>query len=234
MVALPETTDLAGREPAPRRTLPRIVAGIAVLLVLGSLVLGFGFVVFVHRLARFEPPAAPRADGIVALTGGSERITDAMGLLSKGHARRVLITGVNGKTSREEIARRQPDMKSLYSCCVDLDYEALNTVGNAWQTRAWVEQQGFRSLLVVTASYHMPRSLAELRHVLPGVELVPHPVVPEKLDLDNWWSDPGTLRLLAVEYAKYVVALARMQVESRPASTLVGGMPRSSASLQNP
>jgi uncharacterized SAM-binding protein YcdF (DUF218 family) len=234
MVAWPDLPEHGGRRSVPRPSLPR---AFAVLLGIGAVtgvVFLVGFVLFVQKLARIEPPAAPQADGIVALTGGSERISDAMALLSKGHARRVLITGVNEKTSREEIARQQPDLKPLFACCVDLDYRALNTIGNAWQTREWAQQQGFRSLLVVTASYHMPRSLAELRHVMPGIDLVPHPVVPDRLDLDRWWRDPATVKLLAIEYVKYVVALARMQVETRPSEIRVGGAIGPSASLHKP
>lgn len=234
MVVWPDLPDHSGRRPFARPVFSRAFGVLFGLAMLTGLVFLVGFVLFVQKLARIEPQAAPQADGIVALTGGSERIADAMGLLSKGHARRVLITGVNEKTSREEIARQQPELKPLFSCCVDLDYRALNTIGNAWQTREWVQQQGFRSLLVVTASYHMPRSLAELRHVMPGVDLVPHPVVPERLDLDRWWRDPGTMKLLAFEYVKYVVALARMQVETRPSETRIGGVPGPSASLRQP
>jgi uncharacterized SAM-binding protein YcdF (DUF218 family) len=234
MVAWRDSPDHGGRTRVARPAMPRVLGLLLAAGALSGTIFLVGFVLFVQRLARIEPQGVPQADGIVALTGGSERISDAMGLLSKGHGRRVLITGVNEKTSRDEIARQQPDLKPLFSCCVDLDYRALNTIGNAWQTREWVQQQGFRSLLVVTASYHMPRSLAELRHVMPGVDLVPHPVVPDKLDLDRWWRDPATVKLLAFEYLKYVVALARMQVETGPSDTRLGGAIGASASLHKP
>ncbi len=171
-----------------------------------------GFVLFVQALERREPVAATRADAIVALTGGSERIADAVELLGRGAADRLLITGVNEKTSREEIMRQQPELRRLFSCCVDLDYLAQDTIGNAVQTRHWVQQRGFQSLLVVTSSYHMPRSLAELGHVLPQVKLIPHPVVSETLHLSDWWREPATAKLLALEYVKYVAALVRIQV----------------------
>lgn len=183
---------------------------------LGAIALGGGFLLFVDMLDRVEGSEARPVDGIVALTGGAERVSDAIDLLVHGRGSRLLITGVNEKTTREELARQRPDSRSAFSCCVDLDYRALNTVGNAEQTRVWVRRNGFKSLLVVTSSYHMPRTLAEIGHVLPDVKLVPHPVVPESLDIDNWWRAPQTARLLGFEYVKFVVAMARMRLKPRP------------------
>lgn len=184
-------------------------------LALSGLVALAGFFVFVDSLDRAEEPSPGRADGIVALTGGAERIADAMDLLARGRGGRLLITGVNEKTTREELARQRPDLRTFFLCCVDLDYRALNTIGNAEQTRLWARQNNFNSLLVVTATYHMPRSLAEIGHALPGVTLVPHAVVPERLDMAGWWREPSTIRLLMVEYAKLVVAKARIGLGSR-------------------
>lgn len=182
---------------------------------LSGLVMLAGFFVFVGSLDRAEEPTPGRADGIVALTGGSDRIADAMELLARGRGGRLLITGVNEKTTREELARQRPDLRTYFLCCVDLDYRALNTIGNAEQTRLWARQNNFNSLLVVTSTYHMPRSLAEIGHVLPGVTLIPHAVVPERLDMAGWWREPNTIRLLMVEYAKLVVAKARIGLGGR-------------------
>jgi uncharacterized SAM-binding protein YcdF (DUF218 family) len=190
--------------------LKRLTNTLALAILVAGVVGVAGFFVYVGSLDRSEAQVADRADGIVALTGGAERIGDAMELLAQGRGGRLLITGVNEKTTREELARQRPDLRTYFGCCVDLDYRALNTIGNAEQTRRWVRQNGFGSLLVVTSTYHMPRSLAELGHVLPDVRLIPHAVVPEKLDMDGWWREPGTMRLLLIEYAKLVMAKARI------------------------
>jgi uncharacterized SAM-binding protein YcdF (DUF218 family) len=221
MVAIPnhgshETPPAPRVQPGigGRRAGLRGVIGLALMAAGGGAALAAltGFVLFVQALERREPVGAPRVDAIVALTGGSERIADAVELLGRGVADRLLITGVNERTSREEIMRQRPELRRLFSCCVDLDYLAQDTTGNAVQTRHWVRQRGFQSLLVVTSSYHMPRSLAELGHALPQVRLIPHPVVSETLHLSDWWREPATAKLLAVEYAKYVAALVRIQV----------------------
>src|SRR5258708_9947785 len=139
-----------------------------------------------------------------------------MELLAAGHGERLLISGVHRATSSAEIARLIPRYQRLVSCCVDLDHSAVNTVGNAVETRRWVRDQGFASLIVVTSAYHMPRTMAELAQQLPGTVLVPFPVVTDKLRNEPWWASAPTARLILSEYAKFVVALLRMRIEPTP------------------
>jgi uncharacterized SAM-binding protein YcdF (DUF218 family) len=212
----------------PARPLLARVARIAAfcLLAVGIVALA-GFFVFVNSIDRTERSPAARTDAIVALTGGAQRIGDAIDLLERGYGRRLLITGVNERTSREQIARLNPGQRRLFECCVDLDYRARNTIGNAIETRRWMRDNGFRSLIVVTSNYHMPRTLIELDHVLPGARKVPYPVVTGSVDLDAWWRDPATMKLLAYEYIKLLAVYFRTRFEADPerstAANLMGG-----------
>ncbi|HJW79515.1 MAG TPA: YdcF family protein, partial [Beijerinckiaceae bacterium] len=132
----------------PRRTgLPLALGSLALALLTFVFVAGFGFLAFVATLERYERDPQRRADAIVALTGGAQRIGDAIDLLAKGYGRRLLITGVNERTSRQEIARLNPGQRRLFDCCVDLDYRARNTVGNAVETRRWMDGNRFGSLI---------------------------------------------------------------------------------------
>jgi uncharacterized SAM-binding protein YcdF (DUF218 family) len=216
--------------PPPARPLARRLAGIGAVLslILAILALG-GFLVFVSSIDRAEHSPAARTDAIVALTGGAHRIGDAIDLLERGYGRRLLITGVNERTSREQIASLNPGQRRLFQCCVDLDYRARNTIGNAIETRRWMQDNGFRSLIVVTSNYHMTRTLTELDHVLPGARKVPYPVVTGFVDLDGWWRDPATAKLLAYEYLKLLAVYFRTRFESDPesstAASLMGGTP---------
>ncbi|MCJ2057706.1 YdcF family protein [Methylobacterium sp. J-048] len=193
----------------------------------GMLVLFAGFLAFVSVLARHERYPADRADGIVALTGGAQRIGDAIDLLAGGYGRRLLITGVNERTSRDEIARLNPTQRTLIACCVDLDYRARNTIGNAIETRRWMRAHRFSTVAVVTSNYHMPRTLIELDHALQDSDRVlPHPVVTEGLDADRWWQSPPAAKLLASEYVKFLVSWVRTRFEDDPersrAAILIG------------
>lgn len=180
------------------------------------LLLIFGFAVFVRRLPSQPVPLARNADGIVVLTGGNSRVTDALELLAAHRGKRLLISGVNPGTTISDIAHQIPHYGGLFACCVDLDYSAINTFGNALQTRLWAAKHGFGSLIVVTSTYHMPRALAELGHQLPDVTLIPYPVVSDRLRTEPWWSNPDTTRLVVTEYLKFLFAKVRMQFEPVP------------------
>lgn len=199
--------------PSPRR-LRRLflVAGLAAAALIGATCAGWLW--FVATLADHEPRQPRSADAIVVLTGGASRIADAMALLDRGLGRRLLITGVHPDTTTEEIAAAARQTATLFACCVDLDRRAQNTVGNARETGRWVRRNQFRSLIVVTSAYHMPRALAELAAAVPDVQLVPYPVVPERARAHPWWTDTGTARLLFVEYVKYIVARVRLGLEA--------------------
>ena len=193
----------------------------------GALALVAGFLVFVSLLARHERTPPDRADGIVALTGGAQRIGDAIDLLAGGYGRRLLITGVNERTSRDEIARLNPTQRALIACCVDLDYRARNTIGNAIETRRWMRAHRFSTVAVVTSNYHMPRTLIELDHTLrDGDRVLPHPVIAEGFDASRWWQSPPAARLLACEYVKFLVSWVRTRFEADPersrAAILIG------------
>lgn len=194
-----------------RQALPRLFRYAAIAVLCGALFLGASFAWFLGQIPNEEPPSAVvRADAIVVLTGGSSRISDAVQLLALNRGRRLLISGVHPATSQREITRLMPEYSAVIDCCVDLDRSALNTVGNAIETRRWLEEQGFKSLIVVTSNYHIPRAMAELSHQLPDIMLIPFPVVTHKLDA--MWANPATAKLLFFEYVKYMLAHARLLV----------------------
>jgi uncharacterized SAM-binding protein YcdF (DUF218 family) len=201
-------------DPAPRRGVGFRLVGLllAVPLVAATGLFG-GFLWFALQVASQETGLDRAADGIVALTGGASRINDAVELLASGRGQRLLITGVAPTVSTTELARIVPERQHWFGCCVDLGYSALNTIGNAVETRQWALDRGFHSLLVVTSSYHMPRAMLEISHRLPGVALIPFPVVPEQRRAAPWWSHAGSAKLLVSEYLKYIVAKARIGFE---------------------
>jgi uncharacterized SAM-binding protein YcdF (DUF218 family) len=180
----------------------------------GVILLVGGFVWFVSQIASEEVTLDTKADGIVALTGAAARIPDAIELLATNRGKRLLITGVHRATSSKEIARLTPLYTKYFTCCIDLDRTALNTLGNALETRRWAREHNFNSLIVVTSNWHMPRAMAELEHQLPDVTLTPYPVISEKVKSEPWWSSVDTARFLFAEYLKYILAIARMHLDT--------------------
>src|SRR6266567_3356740 len=185
-----------------------IVAALAITFV-GA---GVGFIAFLSQLRGVEVKPARNADGIVVLTGGSSRVSDAMELLAGGYGKRLLISGVHPTNAASDISRSLPDNQALLRCCVDLDRSAVNTRSNAAEARRWAHERGFKSLIVVTSNYHMPRAILELSHVMPDIALIPFAVVGDKLHDEPWWTSGATLRLLLSEYAKYVAAELRVRL----------------------
>lgn len=169
----------------------------------------FGFIVFANSAMRKIPEPQHAADGIVVFTGADERIAAGIRLLKKGLAPRLLISGANPLTRPEAIRRIAPGNEALFACCVQIGYEARDTSGNADEARLWVNDWRISKLIVVTSSYHMPRSLAELGRVLPGTELVPYPVLSRRAESGPWWLRFGAVRMLLAEYCKFLPAAVR-------------------------
>ena len=172
-----------------------------------------GFIGFLSQLRGSESEPAQTADGIVVLTGGSSRVSDAMELLAAGYGKRLLISGVHPTNDVSDISRSLPDNdQSLLACCVDLDRSAVNTRSNAAETRRWAHERGFKSLIVVTSNYHMPRAIAEMSHAMPDIALIPFAVVGDKWRDEPWWTSGATVRLLLSEYVKYVAVEMRVRL----------------------
>jgi uncharacterized SAM-binding protein YcdF (DUF218 family) len=158
-------------------------------------------------LVPHEGPADPSTtDAIVVLTGGSGRLDEGLRLLAAGLGGELFVSGVAhgvDVATLLKLARRTPEGLDRR---ISVGYRADNTAGNARETAAWMRSRGFASLRLVTASYHMPRSLFEFRRAMPNIRLVVHPVFPPQFKRDQWWAWPGTATLLGREFTKYLIA----------------------------
>lgn len=203
----PRALPKAGRLLSPRFLL------FAILFLAG--LIAFDFIRFSDGIARLAAPPAIKAEGIVALTGGAARIDGALSLLADGRGERLLISGVNPAVGRREIARLvDGESRQVFGGSVDLGHAARDTIGNAGEARAWARKNGFRSLIVVTSDYHMPRSMIELAGAMPEITLIPYPVSNPHLDMVRWWRHADSVKLLMAEYVKYTLARARLALES--------------------
>lgn len=188
--------------------------GLAFRLAVAVFVLAaLGFPVFVWSLARSSSEPGD-ADAIIALTGGEGRLQAALDLLDQNKSQYLLISGVHAETSRTELFAAVGGAPRRADCCVYLGRSAENTIGNASESAYWIEAHHFKKVIIVTASYHMPRSLLELRAVLPDTEFVAYPVFPDDIHLNDWWKEPTTTGVLASEYVKLLAATVRVAAAS--------------------
>ncbi len=187
----------------------RRLAGLLTVLVAGLGFWGWGLTEFVDEIPRAVVDDNRGTDAIVVLTGGTLRLETAFALFSSGTAERLLVSGVDKSVPLDEVLRITGMTREDMACCVTLGYMAQDTGSNAVESAAWVRSNKIASIRLVTAGYHMPRSLLEFRAALPDVEIIPHPVFPEHVMIDEWWRRPGTARLVVSEYNKYLLAAAR-------------------------
>jgi uncharacterized SAM-binding protein YcdF (DUF218 family) len=194
-------------ERAARARLRRFGPPTALLLVLLAAWAG-GLVWFARSIPTAVADPDSSTDAIVVLTGGSLRVQSGLALLAAGKAKKLFVSGVYHSTDVAALLRVSRQSPEHIACCIVLGHEADNTRGNALETAEWMRKEGFHSLRLVTASYHMPRSLLEFSRAMPEVRIVPNPVFPESVKR-RWWAWPGTASLVIGEYLKYLVAVVR-------------------------
>lgn len=201
---------------ARRRTIVGFLRVVPVAAVVVAIAFAGGFGWFAEHIGRLTTPEnPPSADAIIVLTGGQSRIDAALGLLKSGKGKRLLISGANPIADRKSLQAATGGDKSLFSCCVDIDYAALDTIGNAEESAKWVRNHAYERVILVTNNYHMPRSLLEMGRFLEASVLEPYPVVNSRLDEGRWMANRDALRVLFTEYTKYLGALARHVVPLR-------------------
>lgn len=179
-------------------------------LVLPIVVWGVGFCLFLAELKYQQVlPEEWRTDAVVVLTGGTKRVEEGIRLMRNGSAGQLLISGVGSGVTLEDLIRlgglESPEAIRQLRPYITLGYAAGNTAGNAQETSAWVEEHDIRSIRLVTAYYHMPRSRLEFHLMMPEISLLPHPVFPEEAPL---FSEEG-LRIALLEYHKFIAVLMR-------------------------
>jgi uncharacterized SAM-binding protein YcdF (DUF218 family) len=173
-----------------------------------------GLFVFAENIPRQAQQSRERTDAIVVLTGGTLRLEQGLALLSEELGKKLFVSGVHRGVEVQQLIDRSRRSPEVIDCCIVLGYAADHTAGNAKETAEWMSKQGFTSLRLVTASYHMPRSLVEFHYAMPHAQIIPHPVFPENVKVDEWWRWPGTAILIVGEYNKYLVADAGHRLES--------------------
>ncbi len=155
-----------------------------------------GFLAFALFLP--QPLGDYQTDGIVVLTGGPQRIDRALELLADRQAKRVLISGVGADVRPADLAARYRRPLALFTCCVALGREAVDTRSNGAEVARWVERRGYRSIRLVTTDWHMRRAQLELGRALPADVIVVADAVPSRPTLGTLWVEYHKLLLRLV------------------------------------
>ena len=182
---------------------------VVIILIILALMFAGGFIRFANKTSNMHDSLSnthiSSGEAIVVLTGGTNRLKQAIKLLEKKNDTKLLISGVHPNTTKQQLQKLTNSDKALFDCCVDIDHKALDTVGNATETTAWAKENGFQSLIVVTSNYHMPRSLLLLNRAAPNLTFMPYAIKSTKLNYKNWNSNWHTFNVLFKEYTKYLL-----------------------------
>lgn len=170
-----------------------------------------GLLWFAATIPREAPAVAGghATDAIVVLTGGSDRLAVGLELLAAGRAGKLFVSGVYHSVDVRNLLRLSRQKPGQLECCIVLGYAADSTMGNAAETAAWMRAEHYDLLRLVTANYHLRRSLLEFRMALPEAEIIPHPVMPANVRVQDWWLWRRTTGLIVTEYNKYLIVVAR-------------------------
>ncbi len=198
-----------GRSGPHRRRWPVRIAAVSLF---GLALWTAGLVRFAGQIPSGVDDPISRTDAIVVLTGGSERLATGLSLLAEGRADKLFVSGVHRGVDVSQLLRVARRTPRELDCCIVLGHDADDTVGNARETARWISAEGYDSLRLVTANYHMRRSLLEFRRALPRATIVAHPVIPPHVKRRDWWRFPGTASLVIGEYNKFLVASLRAWV----------------------
>ena len=210
------TPSQNGKKPS-RRIFARLASFVRLAIILICTAFLIGFAVFTSTItAMVQPQSLAPADAIVVLTGGTDRLKPAFELLKNGSGKKLLISGVNPETTKQDITRSYNIAPDLAACCVELDQIAANTVGNATQSAKWLRANRFKSVTLVTSNYHMPRARKELQRLSGTIKITPFPLVNSDLGNWKWLEQPDAFRLILTEYLKYSLTTVRHLIAGRP------------------
>ncbi len=177
-----------------------------------------GFASYMGMVTSYVQPEVDmnmmRTNTIVVLTGGSERLQAGTSLFLAGKGDKLLISGVHPKVKTSSVLKESLIPARKQKCCVTLGRKASDTYGNAREAKAFLDQNNYKTMTLVTAHYHMPRSLLVFKQQMPDITIVPYPVTPSSVNLKEWWGHSGTLMLLIQEYCKYALVWVSSKIES--------------------
>jgi uncharacterized SAM-binding protein YcdF (DUF218 family) len=191
-------------------------------LMLSGIVWSAALAWFVHTMPAQNDVADTRVGALVVLTGGEDRVEYGLTMLADGMAPVLFISGVGAKATEEEMLSSHATAsvrERIYEAGAEivLDHVAKSTVSNADQAANFLRKRGITSIRLITANYHMKRSMREFRNAIPEITILADPVFPSGFRRDEWWQHENTRRLVFSEFHKYFAVLLRDWI--RPASS---------------
>ena len=161
-----------------------------------------GFLVFSQYIKKTQDSLL-KTDAIVVLTGGKNRIAEALKLFNNDMAEILIISGVSDKVSLKELQKENKTILTRNKGQIIIGREATNTNQNAIEVSDAIRRNNVKSIRLGTSYYHMPRSKAEILAHNPDVNIVIHPVYSQNVS-SKWWKKWNSFKLIASEFNKFI------------------------------
>jgi uncharacterized SAM-binding protein YcdF (DUF218 family) len=178
---------------------------IFIITIFASIWMG-GLVDFYGRIPPESPPEIAKADAIIVLTGGKKRIEAGVELLRANKAPKMFITGV-GKDVGDLALLKRMDVAPQNAAKISLGHEAVDTFGNVAEAQKWIAENEVKSIILVTANYHMPRALGLFTKTMPDIEIHPYSVISPDFIRTEWPSNEKVRKIILSEYHKFLMSI---------------------------
>ena len=193
----------------------KILRRIVLCALLIALVWFIAVISFAFRISTYQLDQTEKADAIIVLTGGSGRVEYGLELLVNNRGKALFISGVSEDVTLGALLAKAPlGIREILGIAslgrITLGRNATNTIANAEESLEWIMRRSYKSALLVTADYHMPRALVEFKATMPD-DIIIIPAVVSTRDYRNlsWLSDSGTRSLILSEFHKLIFAKIR-------------------------
>jgi uncharacterized SAM-binding protein YcdF (DUF218 family) len=188
------------------------------IMLTAALLWAMAFAVYLVRIENSATSADSKSDALVVLTGGNSRVERGFELLANGSAPVLFISGVGSKVTTNEMLAQHatPAIRNQITKRaggIIFDYKASTTQTNAAQAAEFIRAHQYQTIRLITAHYHMPRSLLEFHAALPEVTILAEPVMPDEFQTANWWENPVMRTLVLQEFHKYLAAHLRIMTQ---------------------
>jgi len=163
-----------------------------------------------------------KTDAIIVLTGGSERIRNALHLMKKDYASKLFISGVNKKVKLPELfvihgVEKKDFFKLLTK--IELGFSASNTIENAIEVKEWLgKNSNVKTIRLITSNYHIDRAKNEIKNLSPDIKIITHPVLP--VNVNN--TDLPSSVYVGIGFSKpLIIDICQFELESATLSKIV-------------
>jgi uncharacterized SAM-binding protein YcdF (DUF218 family) len=139
------------------------------------------------------------ADVIIVISGAPGRVEHGVSLFQQGYADKILFSGGGARNmGRQAMSLGVPADHIL------LETRSYTTFTNAKYSLEVMQDQGLKSAILVTSSFHTRRASIIFHEFFKGLELTVSAAPYDSVNASNWWKNRDAVMFVVSEYLKLV------------------------------